>query len=359
MNNLFKTSFMILFTCLFYTVANAQSKNVSGKVIEKKSKFGIPGASISTGEPLKTIGTTGKNGEFNVSVNVGSILVFKYIGYKDVVEQVTATTSDLVINLDEETNIMKEHVVVGYQQKTRETMTGSSVIISGKDIQNAPVGNVMELLQGRVAGLNIQNNVGSPGMRGSTVIRGISNVNVSGSGDNAFLTPTAPLFVIDGVPIDDNVNYQYGFEQSGPGVSPLSLIPTEDIEQIEVLKDAQATSLYGSKGAYGVILITTKRGKSKVPIISYTSNFYVSTPPTLRNVVGGKEERLMRINQIMQYDTSYYHGKNMVNETVFLSDSLNAYYNNATDWQSYFYRTTFNQTHNLNVAGVIIYSITR
>lgn len=351
MNNLLKITFIILFVGFFTTDANAQKKNVMGRVIEKQTKQGIPGATISTGQPLKPIGTTGRDGEFNVSVDVGTKLTFRYIGYKDVVETISATSANLVISLAEETNIMKEHVVVGYQQKTRETMTGSSVIISGKDIQNVPVGNVMELLQGKVAGLNIQNNVGSPGMRGSTVIRGISNVNVSGSGDNAFLTPTAPLFVIDGVPIDDNVNYQYGFEQSGPGVSPLSLIPTEDIEQIEVLKDAQATSLYGSKGAYGVILITTKRGKSKVPIISYTSNFYVSTPPTLRSVIGGKDERLMRIQQIMQYDTSYYHGKNMINETAFLADSLNAYYNNATDWQSYFYRTTFNQTHNLNISG--------
>lgn len=351
MNNIFKITFILLFATCFTTVVHAQKKSVSGRVIEKQTKLGVPGATILMGQPLRPIATTGRDGEFNISVDPGTSITFRYICYKDVVETISQSSANLVISLVEETNIMKEHVVVGYQQKTRETMTGSSVIISGKDIQNVPVGNVMELLQGKVAGLNIQNNSGSPGMRGSTVIRGISNVNVSGSGDNAFLTPTAPLFVIDGVPVDDNVNYQYGFEQSGPGVSPLSLIPTEDIEQVEVLKDAQATSLYGSKGAYGVILITTKRGKSKVPIISYTSNFYVSTPPQLRSVVGGKLERLMRMDLISVYDTSYYHGKNLINETAFLADSLNAYYNNSTDWQSYFYRTTFNQTHNLNVSG--------
>src|SRR5690606_34660598 len=199
---------------------------------------------------------------------------------------------------------------------------------------DVPTGDIMSLLQGKVAGLNIQNNVGSPGMRGSVVIRGISNINVTGSGDNAFLTPTAPLFVIDGVPLDENNNFEYGFDQAGPGISPLSLIPTEDVENIEVLKDGQATSLYGSRGAYGVILITTKRGKSKVPIIQYTTNFFMSTPPKLRNVIGGKDERLIRINQIMRNDTSYYNALDLVNRTTFLSDSLNPYYNNSTDWQS-------------------------
>src|SRR5690606_41365444 len=125
-------------------------------------------------------------------------------------------------------------------------------------------------LQGRRARVHVQDTVGAPGLRGSAVIRGISDVNVTGSGNEAYLTPTAPLFVIDGVPVDDNVNYQYGFEQAGPGISPLSLIPAEDIEQVEVLKYAQATSLYGSRGAYGAILYITYSGQFTVSLIQYT-----------------------------------------------------------------------------------------
>ena len=350
MNIFYKLTYSILFLFLMCGNALAQ-KIVSGTVLDREEMLSLPGVTVFGGSPLKAIAVTDGNGKFAVSVPIGSELRFRFVGFKETSQQITADSKDITVYMDVETNIMKEAVVVGYQQRTRETMTGSSVIISGKDIQDVPTGDIMSLLQGKVAGLNIQNNVGSPGMRGSVVIRGISNINVTGSGDNAFLTPTAPLFVIDGVPLDENNNYQYGFDQAGPGISPLSLIPTEDVESIEVLKDGQATSLYGSRGAYGVILITTKRGKSKVPIVQYTTNFFMSTPPKLRSVIGGKDERLIRINQIMQNDTSYYNALDLINRTTFLSDSLNPYYNNSTDWQSYFFRTTYNQTHNLNISG--------
>lgn len=350
MNNFYRLTCILTFLCLLFSDASAQIR-ITGEVTDREDNLPLPGVSILTGNPLKTIAVTNNDGTFSVSVPDGATLAFRFIGYKEVQRKITSDTKRLTIPLEIQTNVMEEAVVVGYQQRTRETMTGSSVVISGAELQNVPVSNIMELLQGRVAGLNIQNNVGSPGMRGSTVIRGISNVNVTGSGNDAYLTPTAPLFVIDGVPVDDNVNYQYGFEQAGPGISPLSLIPAEDIEQVEVLKDAQATSLYGSRGAYGVILVTTKRGKSKVPIIQYTSNFFVSTPPSLRQVIGGKEERMLRINQILRNDTSYHHALDLVNSTDFLADSLNPYFNNSTNWQSYFYRTTFNQTHNVNISG--------
>ncbi|ULT40274.1 TonB-dependent receptor plug domain-containing protein [Niabella defluvii] len=86
------------------------------------------------------------------------------------------------------------------------------------------------------------------------------------------------MFVIDGVPFDPNTNFEYGFNQGGPGISPISLIPPEDIEDFSFLKDAMATSVYGSRGANGVIIITTKRGRSKKPIITYTGNFVLSVP---------------------------------------------------------------------------------
>ncbi|MFB5945248.1 SusC/RagA family TonB-linked outer membrane protein [Albibacterium profundi] len=350
MNNFYRLTCSLLFFCLLNLSLYGQ-KIISGEVIDREANLPLPGVSVLTGSPSKGIAVTNADGSFTVSVPVGAELTFKFIGFENTVEIIDDEVDRLTVYMDVESNVMQEAVVVGYQQRTRETMTGSSVVISGKELQNVPVANVMELLQGKVAGLNIQNNVGSPGMRGSTVIRGISNINVTGAGNDAYLTPTAPLFVIDGVPVDDNVNYQYGFEQAGPGISPLSLIPSEDIEQIEVLKDAQATSLYGSRGAYGVILVTTKRGKSKIPIIQYTSNFFVSTPPQLREVIGGKEERMLRINQILQNDTSYYNALDLVNKTSFLADSLNPYYNNSTNWQSYFYRTTYNQTHNVNISG--------
>lgn len=348
----FSIIFSLLLLLCFNQEVSAQQKKVliQGTVFDRQDKITIPGVTIMAGSPLSPVGATNVKGEFSVSVNEGANLVFKYLGYTNFTHKWDGK-NNLKIYLSMSTNSLKETVVIGYQKKTKEVSTGSSVVITSKEIQDVPVGNIMELIQGKVPGVNIQNNNGSPGMRGSVNVRGLSNVNISGSGSQAFLTPTSPLFVIDGVPVDDNANYSYGFDQAGPGISPLSLIPQEDIERIEILKDAQATSLYGSRGAYGVFLITTKRGNSKVPIIQYTSNYFVNSPPKLRDVIGGKEERLSRINQILRYDTSYYHALDLINGSPFLADSLNAYYNNATDWQSYFYRKTFNQTQNVNISG--------
>ncbi|NGM62510.1 SusC/RagA family TonB-linked outer membrane protein [Sphingobacterium sp. SGG-5] len=343
----------ILMTVLT-TAVFAQSRMMSGHVVDGETNLALSGATVHSRELKIALGSTDNNGRFSIPVNDKTkTLIVKLMGYKDYTLAIDSKTNQVNIVMETAKNAMDEVVVVGYAQRSRETLTGSNVIISGKDIQDLPVGNVMELLQGRVPGLNIQNNNGAPGMRGAVTIRGVSTLNVTGGGNDAFLSPTSPLYIVDGVPIDDNSGYSYGFEEASPGISPISLIPTEDIQQIEVLKDASATSLYGSRGAYGVIIITTKRGQSKVPIVQYTSNFFMNTPPRLRNIIGGKGERRMRINQLIDYDLSLDGSMayETIDETAFLSDSLNPYYNNSTNWQSVFYRTTYNQSHNVNISG--------
>jgi len=343
---------VILLIFGFQNLAIAQQRIVvTGTVIDgsSKSKETIPGVSVTSGG--SSLGITDNNGKFRVTVANNASLTFSYVGYESITVKVNNRTN-ISVTMGVDNKTLKEvTVTAGYQTKTKTLMTGSAVTISGKDIQGQPASDVMSLLQGKVAGLNIQNNTGAPGFRGSVTIRGISNINVSGSGSSSYLTPTSPLFVIDGVPVDDNTDYSYGFQQAGPGVSPASQIPPEDVEDITVLKDAAATALYGSRGAYGVILITTKRGNSKVPVVRYNGSAFMSTVPQLRSVIGGKGERLLRVDQILRYDTSYNHAIDLINSTPFLSDSLNAYYNNSTDWQSYFYRPTFNQNHNLNISG--------
>ncbi len=319
---------------------------VEGVVTGKADKNPKPGVTISVGK--KAIGTTDKNGAFTVMVEPGSTLTFTHSGFAAEKKVVTRATANLEIEMAQKDEAMQEIVVQGFKRATRETTTGSTVVISGKQLQDVPVSNVLELLQGKVAGVNIQNNSGSPGSMGTINIRGVSSAQVSSSG---FLTPTSPLFVIDGVPVDLNTNYEYGFQGGGPGISPLALIPPEDIEQMEFLKDAAATSQYGSRGAYGVIIVTTKRGHSKVPIVSYSGSFFVNYAPPQRKVMGGNEERRSRINQILNYDTSYANALRLINATPFLSDSLNPYYNNSTDWQDLFFRTTQNQSHNINISG--------
>lgn len=340
--------FVLLCTFLgFSKDLSAQTKKtVAGTVSDNQG--GIPNVNILLDR--KAIGVTNSDGAFSVSVPENVILEFSCIGYKTAKASVAGKTK-LNVKLESDNNNLKEVTISGYVNKTKETSVSSSVKISGKDLQAVPVASITDMLQGKVPGLNIQQNTGSPGMRGSMAIRGLSSTNISGSGNEAFLQPTSPLFIVDGVPIDDNQNFSYGFQTPGPGVSPISLIPQQDVESIEVLKDASATALYGSRGAYGVIVITTKRGNSKIPVVTYNGQFFVSAVPKLRAVIGGMDERSLRINQILAADTSYYHALGLINGTSFISDSLNAYYNNSTNWQSYFYRTTYNQTHNLNIAG--------
>lgn len=345
----------LMLFCLSSQLSYAQQKTiaVTGKVIDQSSpkKEGIPGATITLVGPNTVLGATDMNGNYRITVASDAQIKFSSVGYKSVVIKV-AGRNLINVTLSEDADQLGEvTVTAGYQTKTQKLTTGSVVKISGAELQGQPTSDVLSLLQGKVAGLNIQNSTGAPGFRGSVSIRGLSNINVSGSGDQSFLTPTSPLFVIDGVPIDDNSSFSYGFQQAGPGVSPASQIPPEDIEDIQVLKDASATALYGSRGAYGVILITTKRGNSKVPVIRYSGAAFLNTVPTLRSVIGGKEERMLRINQILRYDTTLNHARNLINGTWFLSDSLNAYYNNSTNWQSYFYRPTYNQNHNINISG--------
>lgn len=328
----------------------AQDVTITGEVKSSSGSI-LPSVSIINNSSKKTIGATDTKGKFSVKIATGATLLFRLLGYENAYVKINAGKSVYNVVLDEASNTLEETVVVGYAPRKKETLTGSAVTISGKDIQDVPAANFTDLLQGKVPGMNVQLNNGTPGMRGSVAIRGISTLNVQGSGDDAFLTPTSPLFVIDGVPIDEGTNYEYGFQTAGPGISPIAMIPPEDVEDIVILKDAQATALYGSKGAYGVILVNTKRGKSKIPTVSYIGQVFVNTPPNLKNVLGGVNERRARVNQILKNDTTYYSALELINNTPLLADSLNAYYNNSTDWQSYFYRTTVNTSQSVNISG--------
>jgi TonB-linked SusC/RagA family outer membrane protein len=299
---------------------------------------------------LKSLTATDAKGEFVVMVESGAEVLITSIGFLEQHFKLKPGQTFLSVNLKENTKEMKEVVVRGYVARSKQLSTGSSTTISGDAVQDVPVSNIEQLLQGKVPGLNIQVNTGAPGFRGTTTIRGLSSLSVTGSGSESFLQPTSPLYVIDGVPLDADQASQFGFQQQGPGVSPISMIPQEDIASIEILKDAQATSMYGSRAAYGVIIITTKRGNSKVPRIRYTMNTFMQRPPKLRETLGGNLERQLKIRQIIE-NAGSQADLDKIGSTPFLADSLNAYYNNSTNWQDVFYHTTFNQTHNLAIDG--------
>lgn len=331
--------------------AYAQSEiAIKGTVVASSDRSPLPSVSIllqTTGTP-KPLGLTDGDGNFEIKAPANGTLEFRFISYTTSVVSIKGRTQ-ITVRMQPSATSLKEAVVVGYQKRTKETITGAVSRITAKEIQDVPVSNVEQLLQGKVAGLNIQSTTGAPGFRGSAAIRGLSQILVHGSGDQAYLTPQSPLYVIDGVPVDANSSYEYGFQSMGPGTSPLSLIPPEDIQSVDVMKDAEATALYGSKGANGVIVITTKQGNSAVPIVRYTGNIFFDFPPQLRRTIGGKAERATRVDEILgtgNLDEIYN-----ISHTQFLSDSLNPFFNNSTNWQGLYYQVTSNQQHNIQVSG--------
>ncbi|GAA4310483.1 SusC/RagA family TonB-linked outer membrane protein [Compostibacter hankyongensis] len=326
-----------------------QAITVRGRVLDKQNGSPLPGVSINDVTSKKALGLTDDRGNFQVITESGHQLKFRYIGYDDQVAQ--AGEAALRILMTSTSKALKEAVIVGYNARTKETVTGAVSVISGKDIQDVPVSNVEQLLQGKVAGLNIQNLTGAPGFSGSVSIRGISQLNISGGGDQATLASNNPLLVIDNVPIDYDGGIDQSMLQPGAATGPLALIPPDDIESIEVFKDAQAASLYGSRGANGVIVITTKRGNSPTPVITVNSNVFINFPPELRPTWGGLFERRFRVNSILENSRDLIDSRNKLNNAQFLTDSLNPFYNNSTNWQGYFYQTTINTNHNVQISG--------
>ncbi|NGM61608.1 SusC/RagA family TonB-linked outer membrane protein [Sphingobacterium sp. SGG-5] len=341
--------YLILVFCSLFVV-NVFGQDISGIVKDEKGK-GVAAVSIKALPSGKTIGVTNGTGAFKVPLPAGATsLSFVHASYESTTMSMEKGKTYYTVSMMIKTTEI-EMVTVGYVARKKESLTGSAVVINADDIKDAPAASFTDLLQGRVPGMNVQLNTGTPGVRGSMSIRGLNSATVNMSGQDAYLNATSPLFVIDGIPIDEGNNFEYGFQTQGPGVSPISMIPVEDLEDITVLKDAQATALYGSKGAYGVILVTTKRGKSRIPIVSYQSKYFVNTIPSLRTVIGGMNERRMRVNQILQNDTSINSALDLINSTPLLADSLNVYYNNSTNWQSFLYGMTMNTQQSLNISG--------
>lgn len=337
----------------------AQEVTLSGVVVDKNDQNDhLAGVTVSVVKladgktpPPRIFRTTDAKGAFSIRVPVNATIRFTYVGFESYTMKAAAAQSDLKIYLAEKLNLLEDAIVVGYTNKNKKNNVTAAVTISAKDLVATPVASVMDLMQGRVAGLNVQLNNGTPGMAGTYTIRGISDISVNGEGEDMFLNSSNPLFVVDGIPQEDVGDFNSAGLLSGSGISPISMIPVEDIADIQVLKDAAATAQYGSRGAYGVIIINTKRGNSPKPVVSYSNSVKFSAPPRLRDVMVGMTERNSRIYQLMTNDTSVYHGYYDMHENPILSDSLNAYYNNNTDWQRVFYRTTYSQNHNVNFSG--------
>ena len=306
---------MTLFVCLCLSVgAFAQQITVRGHV---KDETGEPviGATVRVeGQGGGTV--TDIDGNFSISANTGANIQVSYIGYET---QTVSAASNVVVTLRDDSQSLNEVVVIGYGAVKKSDLTGSVTALKPDMKNKGVVVNPQDMLAGKVAGVNVTSNDGAPGSGAQIRIRGGSSLNASND----------PLIVIDGVPVDNN---------GVKGLSnPLSMINPQDIESFNVLKDASATAIYGSRGSNGVIIITTKKGRAgQKPTVSYAGSVTLSMKKKTLDVLDGNEYRDL-IAKVWGTESDAYRNLGTAN----------------TDWQDQIYRTAISHDHNVTLSGAL------
>lgn len=320
-NKLIKHFSIVSFILMILCVQNimAQKRTVSGIVTDSKNEPLI-GVNVTVKNASTTGTITDIDGKYALEVpSGGSVLVFSYIGYST--QEVKINNRPVVdVVLKDDMQALEEVVVVGYGTMKKSDLTGSVSSITSDNFKLGTDLTPQQLMQGAFSGVNISQNSGKPG--GSNTIRVRGGTSITASND--------PLYVIDGVPISTSA----GVNQSNIGssttdffdqepINPLSNINPNDIESINILKDASATAIYGSRGANGVIMITTKKGKAGMRQLDYSFNLGISNVAKKLDVLTGDEYR------------------NTVSELGLTLDDKGQ----NTDWQDVIFRTAVSQNH--------------
>ena len=301
-----------ILTLCFSFPALAQKITVSGTVIDPEGEPLIGASVVVKGETLGT--ATNIDGEYTISVPSDGTLVFSYVGY-DTQEIAVNGQSTINVSMKENSVMLGEVVAIGYGTVKKSDATGSVATVKPSEIEAGLATSAQDLLVGASPGVVVTTS-GNPSEGGNIQIRG--GASLAASND--------PLIVIDGVPMDTK-----GVVGSS---NPLSLISPESVESMTILKDASATAIYGSRASNGVIIITTKKGKSGAPQVSFTANAYINTPRSLLNMMSADQFRSYIINQ---------YGAD--------SDQAGALGNYNTDWQKEATRTSFSSDYSLSIGG--------
>ncbi len=293
--------------------AFAQQITVNGHVKDATGEDVIGATVRVVGQDGGTV--TDFDGNFSLKANPGDKIEISFIGYENVVANAAANMN--IIMRDDAAQTLNEVVVIGYGVAKKSDLTGSVAALKPDSKNKGLVVNPQDLMQGKIAGVNVTSGDGTPGGGATIRIRGGSSLNASND----------PLIVIDGVPMDNS-----GVKGLA---NPLSMINPQDIESFNVLKDASATAIYGSRGSNGVIIITTKKGrKGQKPSISYAGSATVSLNKNTLDVMDGDEYRSF-IKNIWGEKSEAYAALGTAN----------------TDWQKEIYRTGISHDHNVTVAG--------
>ena len=284
-------------------------KKITGIVVDEKGESVI-GASVS--EKGTTSGTaTDIDGKFSLEVKDGAVIVVSYLGFLTQ-EIIVNDRSDFHIIMKDNTEMLNEVVVVGYGVMRKKDLTGSLASVGAKSLKDKPVANIGEALQGQAAGVQVVN-AGAPGSNVSIRIRGLGSIN-----------STDPLLVIDGVPTD----------------MPLNALNQNDVETIDILKDASATAIYGSRGANGVVLITTKKGKSGDGIISVSANWGIQDATSV--------PKMLNASQFASLHNDMMANNNRTQRPDFEDPTS---WGKGTDWTDALLRTAAMQNYSVSYSG--------
>lgn len=342
-----------------------QSFVIKGKVVDSKN-VPLPGVTVRL-DGTSSGTATDMDGSFTLRLPENSgTLVFSFVGFKTV-KAPFSNDKPLLVRMDENVSELDEVQVVAYGSQNKREMVGAMSVVKSSDIQDIPSPSVANLLQGKVAGMNVTNITGAPGGGGTSItIRGFNSLSVEAS--RRF---SDPLWVIDGVPM-------LSFTSPITGTNTLAEIDPNDIETISVLKDAASASIYGSRAANGVILVTTKQGRfNQRPKISASVAHTITFSPNLPELTGGNAERRHRMEALQNYrnaiydkdedryrymdsyldsylngtDYNYFWNKGEGADVPILQDSLNKFYNNSTNLFDYYFRTTHATDANLQISG--------
>ena len=309
---------------LFLSVSAFAQSTITGQVKDATGEPVIGASVLINGTSNGTV--TDLDGNFSISVQPGATLTISYIGFQ---KQQVAAANGMVITLQEDqAQQMNEVVVIGYGAVKKSDLTGSVTALKPDSKNKGLVVNAQDMLAGKVAGVSVTSDGGTPGGGANIRIRGGSSLNASNN----------PLIVIDGVAMD-----QTGIK----GVSnPLSLVNPQDIESFNVLKDASATAIYGSRGSNGVIIITTKKGRRGLQV-SYNGSFTVSRNSKNLDVLSADEYRSLIAKK---FGTDLYTLDSNGNKVPTAYSRLGSA---NTNWQNEIFRTALSHDHNVAVSGQV------
>lgn len=317
---------------LVINAASAQTK-IRGRVVNAQSKEGVPFVPVSI-KGTSIGATTNENGNFELSSakELPITLVFQYVGYQRKEVEVYDADEPVTISIREASVKLDEVVVVGYGEQKRKDITGSIASVP-LELKAQPVASTERLLQGATAGVQVTQTSGQPG----------GGVSVQIRGNNSITAASDPLYVIDGFPINNDYSISDAGVTDGPKLNPLSSISPSDIESIDVLKDASATAIYGSRGANGVIIVTTKKGTRGKASIHYDGFYGVQDVIRTIPVLNGREWWELRKEAFV--NTPNGKSATLPAAGAFRYDTTGA----GTDWQQAAFRQAPVQSHSLSI----------